>query len=318
MQKDIISILLSSDENYIRYCAVTITSILLNTSHPKRLHFYILSPNCSSQSMAKLETLCSIFNAEISITRFDLGRFRDLPNIQHFSLNAYSRLYGSEICQDVERLLYLDSDLIVLDEISDLFFYDLSGKPLGAVPHVQLPYQDVFIHRFDVKGKDIFFNSGVLLFDARTWRRNNYGNVIIEWINKNAGKLYYPDQDALNSIFWKNYCHLPGVWNVEARLYKEKFLGLPQTTEVSDRTKHPKIIHYTGANKPWSSRKYIPKRLLYNHFSNQLTKMVGWSPKKSEPQSASIHSYIELYTASLYFRASQLKKKGVKNIEYEY
>lgn len=318
VQKDKISILFSSDENYIRYCAVTITSILLNASHPKKLHFYILSPDCSNQSKEKLETLCSQFDAEISIIRFDLGRFRDLPNIQHFSLNAYSRLYGAEVCQNAKRLLYLDSDLIVLGDVEDLFAYELSGKPLGAVPHVQFPYQDVFVKTFDIKGQDVFLNSGVLLFDANAWRRNNYGDLIVEWASKNADKLYYPDQDALNSIFWRNYCHLPGVWNVEARLYKEKFLGLPQTAEISDRIKHPKIIHYTGSSKPWSSRGYIPRRRLYSYFSNRLTKMIGWLPKEYEPQTANIDSYIELFTSSLYFRASQLKKRAVKNIEYEY
>jgi len=118
----------------------------------------------------------------------------------------------------------------------------------------------------------------------------------------------YRDQDALNAVFWEKYEHLPGVWNVEARLYREKLLGLPQTPEIIKRMANPKIIHYTGSDKPWSSQEYVPARSLYTYYSHRLAELTGWFPSKPEPQRASVSSYLRFAYSCLYFRASTFKK----------
>ncbi|WP_414576670.1 glycosyltransferase family 8 protein [Anabaena sp. CCY 9402-a] len=300
-----ISIFFSADENYARYCAVTILSILKNSSSPENLEFYILSPDISQQNTQKIQQICTQFDAKVSIIPIDLSLFNSLPIVQeHLNLNVYSRLCGADILRQCDRIIYLDCDLIVLGDIVELFNTELEKKPIAATPHVQFPYQDIFRQNFDVEGEDIYFNGGVILIDSIHWRKNRYGELTLTWATKNANKLHYNDQDALNVVFWKNYCHLPGVWNVEARLYKEKLLGLPQNEEITKRMQNPKIIHYTGADKPWASKKYVPMRHLYTYYSKQLSQSFSWYPSKHEPKQCTISSLLNFAWSCLYFRTS--------------
>lgn len=300
-----ISVLLSADEHYARYCAVTILSVLKNTSSPEKLHFYILSPDISQNNFNRIKHLCYHFNALVSVISVDLSLFQDFPSFQkHFNLNNYSRLCGPDLCQHLERMIYLDCDIVVLADITDLFNFELNGNPIGAIPHVQLPYQDIFRKNFQVEGEDTYFNSGVILIDNLSWRQNQYSKTVLQCCIENTGNLIFADQDALNAVFWQNYCHLPGVWNVEARLYQEKLLGLPQNEEITQRIQNPKIIHYTGSDKPWSSQDYVAMRHIYTYYSDQLSKKFSWFPNISEPKKCSIKSLLKFAWSCLYFRMS--------------
>ncbi|MFM2063182.1 MAG: hypothetical protein RLZZ507_2852 [Cyanobacteriota bacterium] len=308
---DEISVFFSADERYARYCAVTILSILENTSSPNKLHFYILSPDLSLENTQRIEKLCAQFAAQVSVIPIDLAVFSSLPELQHLSLNTYSRLRCADVCDCCERIIYLDCDLIILGDIAELFEYDFGTKPIGAVPHVQFPYQDFFIEHFDVEGNDIYFNGGVMLINTVYWREKQYGEETLKWADKYSNKLHFGDQDALNAVFWKNYCHLPGVWNVEARLFKEKLLGLPQNEEITKRMENLKIIHYTGADKPWSSQNYVPMRHLYTYYSEQLSQQFSWFPSNPEPKKCNISYLLKFVWSCLYFRASYNFRKIV-------
>lgn len=300
-----ISVLLSADDRYARYCAVTILSILENTSSPDKFHFYVLSPDISAQNINKLQQLCNQFNSILSVIPINLSLFQDLPAFhEHFNLNNYSRLCGPDLCEDSEIIIYLDCDIVVLGDIANLCKYQLNGKPIGAVPHVKLPYQETFIKNFSIDDEDIYFNSGVMLIDSINWRHNQYSQTVIKCCIENPNKLHFADQDALNAVFWRNYCHLPGMWNVEARLYKEKLLGLPQNEEITQRMQNPQIIHYTGSDKPWVSENYVPMRHLYTYYSEQLSKDFSWVPSTKEPKKCSISSCLKFIWSCLYFRAS--------------
>lgn len=302
--QDKITILLSADERYARHCAVTILSVLSNTDSGSNIQFSILTPDFSRESTEKLEKLCQIFGATVTFITINLERFSSLPSYhKHFNLNNYSRICGPDLCISCDRLIYLDCDLLVLGDISELFHHQLNGKPIGAVPHVQIPYQKEFISEFSLPETDTYFNSGVLIIDTDTWRKKDYANAILTVANEHSHKLHFADQDAFNALFWGNYFHLPGVWNVEARLYKEKLLGLPQTDEIAKRMQSPKIIHYTGPDKPWSSKNYVPKRELYLEYSDRLSELIGWRAD-SEVRRCNFLSIIYFLWSCFYFRMS--------------
>lgn len=308
-----IPIFLSADDKYARYCAVTILSILKNTQTPERLKFYILSPDIFRSNINYLEKICIDFNSSISIMNVDLSLFKDFPVFhKHFNLNNYCRLYGIDLCNEPKEILYLDCDVIILDDVINLFDLNLKNYTIGAIPHVQLPYQSIFLETFNLNAIDIYFNSGVLLINSLSWRLFNCTKIILEFCLQNQKKLHFADQDALNAIFWGNYCHLPGEWNVEARLYKEKLLGLPQTEEITHRMKNAKIIHYTGSDKPWSSTNYVPMRHLYRRYSDMLSQEFGWLPAKPEPKSCSPLAMIKFIWSCIYFRMSWNIKKMIK------
>ena len=305
---DEISILLSADENYARQCAITMLSVLSNTAAPEKVRFYLLTPDLTGNSRDRLEAICRKFTATLSVFFISLKKFESFPLLhEHFSLSTYSRLLGPDLCVDCDRLVYLDCDLVVLGDISDLFYMDLSGMPLGAVPHVSLPYQSVFTSTFSVSNKDRYFNAGAMVIDANYWRKNKVTEAILQLAIAYADKLEFADQDPLNVFFWENYAHLPGIWNVEARLYSEKLLGVSQDEETSTRMKLPQLIHYTGADKPWKSERYVAKRRCYLEYSDRLTSLLGWE-SKSQPSNVNVKGFWHFVYACLYFRAATFRK----------
>ncbi|WP_310415808.1 glycosyltransferase family 8 protein [Chamaesiphon sp. OTE_8_metabat_110] len=303
--KDPISIFFAADDKYARHCAVTITSIINNTASPDRLEFYILSSDISKENQSNLEKLCADCAAKISIVNVDLTLFASLPTIlEHLNLNMYSRLLIPDLCPDRKKIVYLDCDILVLSDIAELFDLEMDNKPIAAIPHIQLPYQEVFVETFNVRDNDIYFNSGVLVIDTELWRQKQYGQTILEYCSNNIAQLHFADQDALNVVFWENYYHLPGTWNVETRLYKEKLMGVPQDKKTNGRIKSPKILHYTGPNKPWSSENYVPMRHLYARYSEQLSNDFEWLPFNPEPKRCSTPRLLKFIWTCIYFRTS--------------
>lgn len=305
-----IPILLSSDEKYARNCAVTVISALSNTSSHNKLHFYILSPDFSDKSFKNIDIICQIFNAKLSLITIDVNQFEAYQFSQEFfEPNKYSVILGPNLCKKCTKILYLDCDLIILGDLHDIFQYNLDNKILGAVPQVQFPYQKTFIKKFNKTCQDIYFNSGVLLIDAVRWRERKTTEMLFNLIKEHASRFHYNDQDALNVMFLGDYYHLPGIWNVEARLYKEKLLSFAQAPEIKKRIANPQIIHYTGLDKPWSSRKYVPQRSLYKYYSHKLTQLTGWSPRQLEPKRASTISYFKFIHSCLYYKLALIKSK---------
>jgi len=315
MQEEI-SILLSANEKYSRQCAVTILSILGNTSLPQKINFYVLTPDISIDNREKIKKLCHYFDSKVIFVDIDITLFDAFPipalhsPTSKFkkSKDVYSRLLGPDLLKQCNRLLYLDCDLVVLGDVIDLFYSSLNGMPIGAVPHVQFPYQEVFVKTFEMQEVDIYFNSGVILIDAEMWRNKVYSNNVVDLLEKYGDKISFADQDILNILFWKNYFHLPGIWNVESRLYKAKLLGLPQTEETTERMRSPQIIHYTGPEKPWLSRQYVPKREIYLEYSDRLSSLLNWLPN-SDIRGCHPLKFSSFVWSCLYFRGASLKKR---------
>ena len=159
---DQIPIFLSADDNYARYCAVTILSILKNTKTPEKVKFYVLSPDISSSSINYLQKLCIFFNSHINFITINLDLFKDFPiPFDHFNLNVYSRFYGINLCKKSEKTIYLDCDTIISGDIINLFSLNLNNHIIGAIPHVQLPYQSIFSRKFELDATDIYFNFNI-------------------------------------------------------------------------------------------------------------------------------------------------------------
>jgi len=300
----VIPVVLTADNRYIRQCATTILSALENSSSPANISFYLISPDISEDNIYKLKRLCECFNARLSVINIDLDLFSSFPTIyEHLNLNVYSRLYIPNLLPQHDRVIYLDCDIIILGDLYELFSVLNEGKVVSAIPHVQFPYQEDFKKEFSIEQEDSYFNAGVMLLELEGWRIKNYSNQLLRWIANNSTKLQFNDQDALNFMFWGNYYHLPGEWNVEARLYKEKLLGLPQTDEIAKRMKSPKIIHYTGPDKPWSSKNYVPKREVYLEYSDRLSRLIGWQID-SEVRCCQPSNFIYFLWSCFYFRMS--------------
>ncbi len=255
-----IDIVLSSDNNYAQHCAVLIASILLNNKNKYRFNFHILDGGISSKNKHKISELNRI--QDFSITYYSMNNydFSFLPlNRKNISISTYYRLMLTSILpEDINKIIYLDCDIIVDGDISEFWETDISDVFAGVI-------EDESSIRSTIKlGLNNYFNAGVLLLNVKKLRETNFIEAWLKYFKENELIIDLQDQDILNGVFNNNVKWLPLKWNANATLFSDIELNHFYSSEDAKIAKDNRvIIHYTERYKPWSKKCYHPLRKLY-------------------------------------------------------
>ena len=267
---NLINIVLCSDDNYAQHIAVVIASIMAKTK--ERVCFYVINDNISKDKIEKLKNTADTFKAQIEFITVSEDKFINVYLSGHVSKAAYFRLALADILRnDIEKVIYLDVDLLVFDDINKLWQIDLENLPLAAVPDYgimasgRLCKQKKQVIGLPVGEK--YFNSGVLVVNLKEWRKEDYTKQILEIINNN--QLPHHDQDALNKLFMHKWKELELRWNVIPPIYylfnkvvfnkKLRNSALKAKSDIA-------ILHYAGSYKPWQFKMYNGFNDKYYYF----------------------------------------------------
>lgn len=262
MMNGYINVVLASDDNYAQHVAVVAVSILKNTKFADQLCFFVLSDHISVKKIKLIKKTVEKFNAKIEFIDIGNDKLENIYLSGHVSRAAYFRLMIADLVpKDIEKIIYLDVDLLVCEDIVGLWHVDIGTFPLGAV----LDYGIIASSRMRKQKSMVigltdnysYFNSGVLIINVREWRINNYGQKVLEFAQKE--KLPHHDQDALNKIFMNKWYKIPLCWNVIPPVFylfgKILFNSKLRDAAVCAKAM-PAIIHYAGRYKPWEFERY--------------------------------------------------------------
>lgn len=257
-----INIVLATDKNYAQHAAVAITSILCNTAHPSNIHFYIIDDNIDDDNKNKLQYTVRKFNSNINFVNISENSLNQVFVSGSITRAAYFRLTIPNILpKSVNKVIYLDCDLIVLGDIINLWNLDMCQKPIAATADFGILSSNNKCHEKKVnlnwKKEYSYFNSGVLLINVMLWRKNNYANKLIELVQTH--KFRHHDQDALNYLFMNNWTPIPLYWNVIPPVFNMN-LSIIKNKKMRQNAlnalNHISIIHYAGGYKPWEYQIY--------------------------------------------------------------
>ena len=258
----IIHIACSIDNNYVQHCAVLIASIL-KTNPNVAFHFHVLDGGITQKSKLKIEKLKKLKNFSISYYNMSSYDFSFLPlNRKHISIATYYRLVLPQILpSDIEKILYLDTDIVVCGDLFDFYNTDISSVFAGVIEDENSRYQAM---RLNLKN---YFNAGVLLLNLRKIRESNFQHDWVDYYEKNQEIIILQDQDILNGTFADQVLYLPLKWNANSFLFLPENTDHYYTLEDAEQAKlHKIIIHYTGDYKPWSNKHRHPLRRLYYKY----------------------------------------------------
>lgn len=240
-----IVIALAADLGYQVQVETLIKSLSYHHRHLKIYLFYKDFPiewfDGQNQRLAPLSSQVIPVLVKGDFTKYALGKYITEVTFYRYFIS----------CLDEQRVLYLDSDIVVDGDLSSLYWQDFAGVPLLAVEdyvHQHLPvYQDLTF--------ESYFNAGVLLIDNAFWRRHATFDDLIA-INDEYPNLVFGDQDALNIYFNDSWRALPIEYNYQVGALIELSVrrGLNELVKTSGYLDVvPKIIHYTGPYKPWKA-----------------------------------------------------------------
>lgn len=263
-----VPIVLSFSDYFVPYAAVEIHSILAHGSAQNNYDFLVLHTSISERSRERLLQLVSDFsNAAIRFINVsgEVSRFPLLRN-GHVGIETFYRLICTEILRNYEKVVYLDSDLIILKDLKEMYDLELGGALLGAaidpdhageynggLPGVRKYTDEVLKLRFPFS----YFQAGVLLINVQAMNRK-FGNG---YLLKTASEreYMYVDQDVLNMCCEGNTLQLDMRWNVMADcmgVRKDKLIRRapsPIYEAYLEARRDPFIIHYAGTEKPWET-----------------------------------------------------------------
>ena len=253
MTDDRKNIVLNTDSQYVVHCCTMLSSLFENNINSK-FNIHVISGGLTGPFINDIRNLVEEkYSQKLYLYIIDSEALNYFPKYKnsHISQAANYRLFVDKILpSDIDKVLYLDCDLIVNNSLEPLWSIDISDCPIAAVEDMWSGKDDNYI-RLGYDKKYGYFNSGVLLINLKWWRENNICNNFIEYL-KCHDNLKFVDQDILNGMFYNNRKLLSFKWNVQDGLLRRK----PKVRESSmpklqNEIKCPAIIHYTGSRKPW-------------------------------------------------------------------
>ena len=245
-----IHLALGTDENYVDFALITLTSIAAFHSEAP-IHLHLMHENLSEQTIARFGKLGNTCGFQVFPLKMPREMFQAFPSLPDGRISPLVyRLALPVLLPDVEKIVYSDSDIIFLDDIAKLASIDLHGHALGAAPDragQRVPRGP----EHDLPDEAVYFNDGLMVLDLNVMRKAN-SFARCQQLAKKHGKIGMIDQTLLNMLFWNNYERLPQRWNLINSIYRN--LPLPGTytiEETREAIQNPGAVHFTGHHKPW-------------------------------------------------------------------
>ncbi|MDM5272408.1 glycosyltransferase family 8 protein [Sulfurovum sp. zt1-1] len=256
------NIVFTIDKNYVQHLAVTLISLLEN-NQDVQFTFFVIHKNLPDNEFKTLETITQKYGCNLKSIVIDNKIFKDLVITYHFNEVVYYRLLIPELLDlEIDKVLYLDVDIVVNGDIRDLFSYDLGTYPLASVEAVG------FNRHIELKMSHTskYFCSGVMLLNLNIWRERKLSYKVVRFIEENPGIIKMMDQDGMNAVFDGYWLPLHPKYGQQTSFYqneKKEVLKHFEEEDFLEAIKKPAIIHYTGSSKPWHFRNTHPYKYLY-------------------------------------------------------
>ncbi len=239
-----IPIFLASNDKYAPFVATTIASVCYNTK--SFCNFYVLDSGISNLNKRRIELLKEKFtNFSVEYLKIDLSNFGGFKSADYISLDTYSRFFIPLLKPKLEKVIYMDVDMIALGDIQDLYNTNLDDYVLGAVPE-EFEYKNKckLNNKLENSKDHKYFNAGLLLINVQKWNQNDVTTKLLEVERKHKDKLTFADQCILNKYFNNNYKQLDVGFNIMIKYLQEHNFELPRNSVVR---------HFEGSLKPWLS-----------------------------------------------------------------
>lgn len=198
-----------SDNNYAQHTGVLLTSILENSSDPSDIHIYYIHWDLSLENKMKFEYIKKKYNTNISYIKGKKKMFEGYFERFHINSVTYNKfILGDLLPSNIEKVLYLDSDMIVTSDLLELELINLNGNVLAAV----CDENKTFAQNIG-KLEEEYFNSGLMYIDLKMLRKKEVSTKCIDFVNSELNKFQTCDQDALNFTIQNEWVKLPNKWN---------------------------------------------------------------------------------------------------------
>ena len=313
------------DDNYVWLMGISMISLFENNKGIDEINIYLMGDGISSSSKEKLSVIVEQYGRTINVIDVPKLIIPDTLYSQRWPMSAYTRLFSGEMLpKKLGKVLYLDCDTLITNDISELWNLDISEFTIyGIKDCIGKAYKE----NIGLNGKDVYINAGVLLLNLDKLRAVNITRCIDGFLKKYKNVINYSDQDVLNGVFSGQIGTLNPRYNCMTLLYAHeyeeiKILRHPtnyyEKKEIESAKLDPAIVHFTTfllsirpwykdshhpyakqfekykAESPWDDREFSV--MLFNSFENRIMFFLQKIPKMLSLHTIGfLHSYIQPY-----------------------
>lgn len=258
-----IHVAFSTDGNYCSSLGVALQSMINHMNSKLNYHVYILGDDVSVGDKSVIYQMDKNIK-NLFIHFIDMHDYKEkIKNIfvdRHLSVAAYYRFFLPEILPDIDKVLYLDTDIIINEDIADLYNIDISKNIIGGCRDLAIVHCDFWdfkkshemLKSLGYKNPYDYINSGVLLFNLKKMREQNTTQKLLDTALSHS--FVFHDQDAINLVCDGDIKILDGKWNFITHTSPEIYpYHVKQDIYTRIAENNIGIIHYAGASKPWNS-----------------------------------------------------------------
>ena len=250
IRTDRMNILMAINDSYTEPAIVLLQSLFARSQ--MHLYIYFLVSDLCSANRQRLEHLIKKSGGSSEFISLDKETFKEAPSREKVSIETYYRLLAFALLPNVDKILYLDADMIVTGSLKTLWETDLTGYYMAGVADMGEVSLNLF-HRAAIGMKhrnSTYINGGVLLMNLQLIRERISAEQVFQLISEKKSVLTYQDQDVINILFEGQIFNLPQIYNYAPLYHNTKdffkyIFGLK-------RKEKPVIIHYFGDMKPWN------------------------------------------------------------------
>lgn len=263
------------DNNYLQPCGVAICSVCENNKDID-LNFHIITSDLTKNNMESLKNITEKYKKNISFYFFNEELLKKFPakeknQPQQITLATYIRIFlGNILPTTIEKVLYLDCDLVCTDSLSSLWNTDLTNFAAAAVPDYDT--DDIrHYNRLKYPQKYMYYNTGVFFINLKYWRENNVLEQLLQYFHNHRERILYHDQDLLNGVLHERILKLNAKYNVQISYWAKpeyNYSSWERWDELAEARMNPTIIHYISMYKPWFKECYYKPQEYYLKFRN--------------------------------------------------
>lgn len=288
----IMNVAYHSSDLFAPVLATSLASLFENNKSFDEIHVYIFEYPMNDENKCKLNALAAKYGRNLHYLPMpDINKTENLglTEVKHegWFFYSYMKLYLDNLLpESVDRVLYLDSDILVVDDLTELWEMDLKGNVgAGVIDCLGEKYYELL-----GLGENAYYcNSGMILQDLKAWRDKKIGDKVREYCKQNGGYVFFMEQTAFNAGTQGDILILHPKYNMYTMMelisYEElmklrKVKRYYTKEEIAEAVTHPVIVHLTNtfllANRAWYEGSKHPRIAEYQKYK-------ALTPWKDEP-----------------------------------
>lgn len=283
LENEPIVVVCAADNRYAMSLAVMLSSALANLSTNRQVVIFIIDGGIKKSNKRKIIRSLNLSQVSVEWLQIDDALLSNMLISRHVTLATYYRILIPELLpKQYKKAIYLDSDLIVKQNLELLWNIDIGENYLLGVQEMDVPYVSspkglMNYQQLGIPSDTKYFNAGVLVINLDKWRSNSKSAKVIEYIEQNKEHVRWHDQDGLNAVLAGKWGELDLKWNQIPKIYEySSWRDSPFTEDEYNNILHnPYIVHFSSSSKPWKlGCKHPAKNLFFKYID--MTAWSGW------------------------------------------